>query len=146
MNIKDIIKKEGNYKNWTYTCKNGLEIQCVIKRTKGLNILCGYVKLDKDFDIYGSSSFDLVVHGGVTYTGYEDNSWLIGFDCGHYNDLVPGELKKLKGIIEFSYNSNKTYRDMEFVTSECESMAEQISINYSKIKLRDNKLKKILND
>jgi hypothetical protein len=105
----EIIKKEGNYKEWTYQSKNGVTYRCEIKRNPDWGFLCGYVEIDEDNNLYGKSyeEIDLDVHGGLTYGRYHvSNKCLYGFDCGHFGDI---------------------YRDMNYVTKECEKLAEQFS-------------------
>ncbi len=120
-NIKQIIKEEGDLYEWTYTAKNGLGVECVIKRNTTL-ALCGYVvitsdnklfKLDYD-SIY--SKLDVSVHGGLTYSDEGEGGWIIGFDCAHAGDLCPA----------FPYYDG-VYRTREFVITECEKLAEAIS-------------------
>jgi hypothetical protein len=43
------------------------------------NILCGHDYTDKEFP-------ELDVHGGITYARFEDDDWVIGFDCNHCQD------------------------------------------------------------
>ena len=69
----------------------------------------------------------LNVHGGLTYSGGKDypienkeNLWWFGFDCGHCDDgCFDGKMKQF---------TNAPVRTMEYVMSECESLATQISI------------------
>ncbi len=65
----------------------------------------------------------LLVHGGVTYTGYQwkdkeyvKDLWLIGFDCAHAGDLTPK--------YDIGYG---VYRDLEYAKKETEYLASQIS-------------------
>lgn len=121
-NIKDIIKQEGDYFEWSYCAKNGLEIDCFIRRNNTL-ALCGYViitsdnklfRLDYD-DLY--SKINVHVHGGLTYSDQDKNgNWIIGFDCAHAGDLCPA-FPHFDGI----------YRTKEYVISECEKLAEEVS-------------------
>jgi len=95
----------------------------------------------------------LMVHGGVTFSGSQEGSdlWWFGFDCNHYRDLAPGmsdskisemdgipnEIReafaKLEGKLDELMSENdvrmpeKTYKDMVFVTEECEKMATQLA-------------------
>lgn len=71
------------------------------------------------------ASMDIVfdVHGGVTYTGESDNYpvesdlWWIGFDCAHAGD------GSLDSRLSFS---DGPVRSLDYVVSECESLANQI--------------------
>jgi hypothetical protein len=120
-NINEIIKIEGDYHEWIYTAKNGLEIECLIRRNNTL-ALCGYVVITSDNKLYGLdydhlySQIDTHVHGGLTYSDEGEGGWVIGFDCAHAGDLCPA----------FPYYDG-VYRTKEFVISECEKLAEAIS-------------------
>jgi hypothetical protein len=120
--MREIIKKEGDYKSWVYQAKNGTQYNCVIKRNKSLGNLCGYVEIDNDNKLHGTPYLDLnfEVHGGITYGDItEDSKSIYGFDCGHYGDMTffKGSIGDQVGI----------YRDMDYVTKECEKLAEQFS-------------------
>ncbi len=120
-NIKQIIKEEGDLYEWTYTAKNGLGVECVIKRNTTL-ALCGYVVITSDNKLFGLdydviySKLDVSVHGGLTYSDEGEGGWIIGFDCAHAGDLCPA----------FPYYDG-VYRTKEFVITECEKLAEAIS-------------------
>ena len=120
-NIKEIIKKEGDFHKWTYTAKNGLEVECFIRRNHTL-ALCGYVVFTSDNKLYGLDYDDIYtkmfisIHGGLTYSDEHEGGWLIGFDCAHAGDLCPA-FPNFDGI----------YRTKEFVISECEKLAEEVS-------------------
>ncbi len=120
-NIKQIIKEEGDLYEWTYTAKNGLEIDCIIKRNTTL-ALCGYVVITSDNKLFGLdydviySKLDVSVHGGLTYSDEGEGGWIIGFDCAHAGDLCPA----------FPYYDG-VYRTKEFVITECEKLAEEVS-------------------
>lgn len=85
-----------------------LGYKCEIKRN-ALGNLCGYIYVTNRNVL--NNTYDLDVHGGITY---ETNN-KIGFDCGHYGDFSP-------------YGSNYSeseYRNVEYVTNELKSLAEQ---------------------
>jgi hypothetical protein len=138
--ILDLIKKEGDKKNWTHTTKNGLEFECTIKRMTRSGNLCGYVTLTTDNDYFGLEYYDIPVdcHGGLTYASDEGSNWVIGFDCAHLGDLQPFYNEE-----EWYTGRNSVYRDMEFVTKECESICEQIS-EKSKSHKRSKKLSELI--
>ena len=137
--ILELIKLEGNHKEWLYTCENGLEFHCSIVRNPRSGHLCGYVKLTTDNDFFGKEYDDIPLscHGGLTYASEEGDKWVIGFDCAHYGDLHP-----FYSDTEI-YGNTGTYRDMEFVTRECESICEQIS-EKSKAQKRAHKIGQII--
>ena len=121
--ILELIKLEGNHKEWTYICKNGLGFNCHIRRNPRGGHLCGYVTLTTENDFFGKEYDDIPVscHGGLTYGSDQGDNWVIGFDCAHSGDLQPFYSDQ-----EF-YEYSGVYRDMDFVTEECESICEQIS-------------------
>ena len=136
-----LIEKEGDELQWDYTCGNGVIIHCSIHRN-GVKALCGYITLTKDSSLYGVGydDLDLHAHGGLTYDGYDENeNWVIGFDCAHYQDLSPYFLLSE----EYSFGQRGTYRDMEYVKSECENLAEKVSF-FSKSIVRYNKISQII--
>jgi hypothetical protein len=119
-NIEQIMKEEGDFFEWTYTAKNGLEVDCFIRRNNSL-AFCGYVVITSDNKLFGLdydniySKVNISVHGGLTYSDEGEGGWIIGFDCAHLGDFCP----------VFSYDG--IYRTKEFVISECESLAESVS-------------------
>jgi hypothetical protein len=119
--INEIIKEEGDSHKWIYTAKNGLEIDCLIRRNHSL-ALCGYVVITSDNKLYGLdydsiySKVNISVHGGLTYSDEGESGWVIGFDCAHAGDLCPA----------FEYFDG-VYRTKDYVISECEKLAESIS-------------------
>lgn len=133
--ILNKIKIEGDYKKWIYTTKNGLEFECSIRRNNRSGHLCGYVTLTPDNDYFGYEYENIPVncHGGLTYASDNGSDWTIGFDCAHLSDLQP-----FYNNMEI-YGNTGTYRDMEYVTKECESICEQIS-GKSKSHLRSEKI------
>lgn len=128
--ILKLLEIEGDYKEWIYTCKNGLEFKCIIKRTPHGKHLCGYVLLTKD-NKYFEVEYDDIrihVHGGLTFSDFYESVWMVGFDCGHYNDYQPA----------YEYSSG-VYRDMEYVINECQNLAEDFS-KHSKELERNKKI------
>lgn len=119
---------EPNELRWTDE-DTGLE--CLIKRNPELLHLCGYVKIDPTNALYGKkyTGESLNVHGSVTWQGKleadKDAAYYIGFDCGHFNDYVPG-------MANFHVQSGLhpdrwgIYRDIEFVKAECAILAAQV--------------------
>jgi hypothetical protein len=119
--ITEIIKEEGDLHEWIYTAKNGLKVECLIRRNSSL-ALCGYVVLTSDNKLFGLdydtiySKVNTSVHGGLTYSDEGDGGWVIGFDCAHAGDLCPA----------FPYYDG-VYRTKEYVIEECERLAESVS-------------------
>jgi hypothetical protein len=139
--LKELIEKEGNSLEWDYTCSNGVIIKCSIHRND-VKALCGYITLTKDNSLYGVGydNISINAHGGINYCTYDKyENWVIGFDCSHHGDLIPYFLLQE----DFPSNSFGEYRNMEYVKSECESMAEQAS-KFSKSIDRYNKISQII--
>ena len=127
MNYKDrvmvLIKMEGNEK--TFQCGQFL---CRIWRNPALGTLNGYIGVDKSFPLYGKGLDYVVydrktvrdvfrVHGGLTYAGkkWNDGRWYFGFDTGHPGDYIP------------ALDNGGTYRDMNYVKEQLESLVDQFS-------------------
>lgn len=95
---------------------------------------CGYVELPERLGEPGydeSPIMELNVHGGVTYAGNlleMDNKYVVGYDCAHYGDYMkcPEELKGTDMEKLWAFDDG-VWRDEEFCTNECESLAKQIS-------------------
>jgi hypothetical protein len=121
---------------------------CIIRRIK-FGFLCGYVAIKKNHPFYGKSYNDidsiLKVHGGVTYSEFcnhdhemgirllteeKDKSWWFGFDCGHFLDYQPAfsdtRLKELLPKKSVSLFGQEIYRNISYVISETESLAQQL--------------------
>ena len=97
---------------------------------------CGYVVLpdslvDKDFLGCGIGEYiGISVHGGVSYQDtlpQLGDKIAIGFDCAHYGDLMkcPEKYKgtPLEGMHMYTEG---VWRDEQYCTDECESMAKQL--------------------
>lgn len=72
---------------------------------------CGYAMFPQDVGISQNDlESEIDVHGGVTYCQIEvDGTHKIGFDCAHLDD------------------ENRSYlMDVDWLTQECERMADQI--------------------
>jgi len=139
--LRDLIEKEGDELQWDYTCSNGVIIHCSIHRND-VKALCGYITLTKDNSLYGVDyeHIDIHAHGGINYCRYDENeNWIIGFDCAHHGDLTPYFLLNEDSV----FGLRGIYRDMKYVKSECESMAEQAS-KFSKSITRYNKISQII--
>lgn len=115
------------------------EYECQIQRgchllldvAMGLGQLCGYVNIfpthpwfKKDYD-----EIDATVHGGLTYSALdvETNTWVIGFDCAHYNDIIPGAksiVEEHKAFMEV-FNLPYSYKNVGFVKDQLKSLVEQ---------------------
>lgn len=91
-----------------------------------INLLLAALKENRIGEGYMDLVLALDVHGGVTYSrkmapntsleGY----WWIGFDCAHAGDLSPKEYAS-------GYAADGVYRNIEYVRSQCQSLARQLS-------------------
>lgn len=124
---------------------------CAIVRNPIAGSLCGYVrvsnKMAKKLRQYSRAVAPVVrfgrthyrpghsrhginnlgVHGGVTFSGQHWHKkmlqgYWVGFDCGHYNDLMP----KMLDTLPDSIAQYGVYRDFSYVKSECVSLARQL--------------------
>lgn len=136
-------------------------LPCLFLRVPDMGHLCGYVGVDHTHPLYGmlnsDEAFDpdyvLDCWGGVTWTSMEDKLegdapvrfrfafnnetadrrpfYLIGFDCAHYMDLVPGMEMYSKRYnlprLEFPGEPRNEYRDVNFVMHECTKLALTLS-------------------
>jgi hypothetical protein len=116
-------------KDWTTAA--GLRAVClIIEYTPGIpHHRCGYVEVPEGHPLFGKSysALDqlLDVHGGLTYSGKPPRGatprslgWWFGFDCSHHGDAALGEENTpFVG----------TVRSLDFVTSECEKLTQQIA-------------------
>lgn len=90
--------------------------KCYIRRVGGIGVWCGYVFLNEDDPKVDYESQDLYVHGGITCSDKK----IIGFDCGHFDDLRP------------TSSGNKlhsTYKVRAYVISELKRLASQLPVN-----------------
>ena len=139
--INEPDKKEFVYKGY----------KCAIKRNL-MGCLLGYVYMKQNSKLskyalredVDSLDLDLIlnVHGGITYIGEneETNDCVLGFDCGHFgNDVIPRKpdfkrfqlfekFKEFQNLIKTleKLEKNQTYKDINFVTKELESLVDQI--------------------
>ena len=121
-------KSEPDFVSWTDE-KTGYN--CVILRQEITGHLCGYVCVSKGHPAYKKDILhdldDIDIHGGLTYAESSlhtplwiilnnDERWWLGFDCAHNRDHIPLH-NKFEGQV---------YRNIEYVISECESLAHQL--------------------
>jgi hypothetical protein len=141
--ILEKVKQEGDYKKFIH---RGLF--CEIRRNGDLGNLCGYVTIPMyskllEGSLLEEGAIDNIVspHGGVTFNNVSKNGdYIIGFDCGHSGDLIPGMAK-------FSSFTNGVYRDMEYVENEVRQMANDIADadKTIEIQFREDKIDDIIN-
>lgn len=123
-------------------------LDCLVIRNPSVLNWCGYVGVPKGNRFYGTDDpeCELDVHGGITYAspchmhichkpedGRSDDVWWLGFDCGHFLDLLPTHTVIMKRAMEFR-NLNQEerrlwgeYRNQAYVMAETRRLAEQIA-------------------
>lgn len=105
---------------------------CWVKRNLSLGVLCGYVALtpdDKFFEQdYDSPLYDnLSVWGGLTYSGWQQDQFWLGFDCAHATDLIPQQVSlQQAGWLAPAAMDNVTYKDVAFVKDELRQLVDQL--------------------
>jgi hypothetical protein len=81
----------------------------------GVGLMIGLIV--QCLDANASNAFE--VHGGITFSGKEDELWWFGFDCAHCDDFVPSPS-------HVGHVWERVYRTMRYVVSECSSLASQL--------------------
>lgn len=138
--IYELIERKGNLTEFYFK-----GYRCGVKVNEELMILCGYVAIPEDHSLFNKNSelYELKVHGGITFNelGYncaglsnKDNDkklqW-VGFDCGHFGDLIPGIGK---------VNENDELKDMRFVLNEIQGLVGQLEKKEYQNKIEDDSL------
>ena len=122
--------------------------------------LCGYLKLPEGHSWYGKkvdseNSPDCDIHGGLTYSEFEEDGYWIGFDCCHSSDLIPSSEKfkeekyenpRISSLIkeiekmffsiikppideeDFGLLFKRTYRNLNFVKCQLLDLANQAKL------------------
>lgn len=135
------------YKGYNAFIRRCLLMEASEKKSYFGGHLCGYVQIIKDHALFGKdfesckNEFYINCHGGITFNESDDKIHVIGFDCGHFNDLIPSVdylIKKIPGIREIQKKSKeicgklwdsyllKTYKNMEFCITQCKSIIDQL--------------------
>lgn len=122
-----------------------LGYDCLINRNP-YGALCGYVAVppghpwhSKTYNDLGEADIWPNVHGGLTYSekcqgpichkpkpGEEDDVWWLGFDCAHFDDLIPEYFKEPYLSMDLDLLRGRIYRDIEYVKKEVKKLAKQI--------------------
>lgn len=114
-------------------------LPCLIVRAT-YGALCGYVGVPDNHPYYRKDIDDisgLECHGGLSFAdgcqksnppgegvchipeeGEPDNTWWLGFDCGHFMDLTP--------LYPIHFEAGETYKTIEYVENQCRDLARQI--------------------
>lgn len=111
-------------------------LRCWAVRHWELGFWCGYVGVLPGHRLF-RVSYDQIsgieVHGGLTWSGrfkrhmsrWSHGYWWLGFDCGHYTDLIPGLCVNREGW-GYDFRRDGVYRDLEYVRGECAKLARQV--------------------
>jgi hypothetical protein len=116
---------------------------CSIRRGP-VGSLCGYVGVRAGHPWFGVpyDDIDCTCHGGLTYaaetkvTDWMDwmpsfwtlgeLQWVVGFDCAHLYDLMPGTKAMFDQIGHTSaFDQDNVYRDVEYVKDQVRMLAYQ---------------------
>lgn len=117
-------------------------------------VWCGYVFIPIQDPFYKNHVVDksymdipLEAHGDITYGNeFNDGTYKVGFDCGHYGDYYPNrkatfeafgemypdykkgmeEIDKKYPVLAEGWPKTGTYRNLAFVKKELRSMVNQI--------------------
>jgi hypothetical protein len=112
---------------------------CLILRNRDAGYLAGYVGLPRIHSLFGvdfndveESNVLISVHGGLEFSGPTPESgrerpdlWYFGFDCDHFDDLIPKEFESMD-LIALAAKRGSSYKTIEFVESEVRSLAQQL--------------------
>lgn len=118
-----LVAREGDEKHFEYK-----GYRCRISRVgkEYSGHLCGYIEIptwhalyEMDYDeIERRFNYELPAHGGLTFSGYVQGRYWIGFDCAHFGDLRP--------FSRFVSNECEGYRDMNYVESNIKQIIDFI--------------------
>jgi hypothetical protein len=102
------------------------DFECIVAHND-LGYRCGYIRLEAGHPWRGlnKNDIDTDCHGGLTYSAEDedDQSWWLGFDCGHLYDAPDPELV----VQSWNYITHveAQVRSTWYVMQELISLAEQ---------------------
>ena len=96
---------------------------CRAMRHPEIGAWAGYVEIPLDHPWFGKFYDrlpDVDVHGGLTFADSIAEGWWIGFDCGHFMDVMPGldALLVRIGARDASTEKWGTYKTLPYVSTE----------------------------
>lgn len=110
-----------------------------VKRHPTLYHLCGYLHIPKEHPVYDWNDEKiehvLNAYGGITYTKKTEGKLVLGFDCAHADDFVPGVFASLLDIRMknqelaeslFDRHKPEDYKTVQFVKEKLESLSVQV--------------------
>ena len=128
--FEETLKLEGNSRGFTYK-----GYACAIKRVRPETSghLCGYIHIPSGHKLHGMDyddieklyDYELPAHGGLTFSGYIDYEYWIGFDCSHLGDVIPCEDEIFSSLSIERFESG-TYKDMDYVTENIKGIIDFI--------------------
>jgi hypothetical protein len=104
-------------------------LACRAWRHPEIGCWAGYVEVPRGHPWFGvdyGELPDIRVHGGVTFAGQFAEGWWLGFDCGHFDDVMPGldallnRLNPERAVDPWLFG---TYKDLRFVRGGCAALA-----------------------
>lgn len=114
------------------------DIVCLALRADVTGAWCGYIGVRPGHPWHGRDydAIECSVHGGLTYahaahapqidSARDVSLWFIGFDCAHWRDRMPGmEAFYSKIGMNTAEAIRGTYRDLAYVMTETENLAQQ---------------------
>ena len=121
------------------------KLPCLAVRDMGMGIWKGFVAVDEQHLFYEKRLEDLlkmpealeifqVVYGGICATGrlppkfkeFAKNYWWIGIETSHGGDLMPLLKLDVSEAEMAKFQSNQTYKDLKFIRSETNKLANYL--------------------
>lgn len=121
--------------------------KCLLRRTWH-GIWCGYVLLAPGHPALSGNLNRFDVHGGVTWRDEVERGFCLegleglmglGFDCGHWGDIMPGLEAELRRSSTRGYTGNGlgyTYRTIDYARAQLKALAEQVRAEEAKLEAR----------
>lgn len=109
--------------------RSSVGLACRAVRSPEMGCWCGYVEVPRDHPWFGLE-IDVLpgidCHGGITFADVIGEGWWIGFDCGHFMDVMPGMDAVLVRIGARDADTPPmpgTYKTLAYVRQECARLA-----------------------
>lgn len=117
-----------------------------VKRHPVLYHLCGYLHVPNSHPVYDWNDEKiehvLSAYGGITYTKRTEGKLVLGFDCAHADDFVPGVFASLLALrvkaqdnTDSLYDTMKPedYKTVQFVKEKLESLGMQVEAELERL-------------
>lgn len=116
MQLDAFITEQQSPQSW---CDPSTGLDC-IAQVNYLGCWCGYVAVPQNHPFYNTGYAkwpNILVHGGLTFSGLINGSYYVGFDCCHITDYIPA----------YPTLSDKSlYKYLDFVKEQCSYLASGI--------------------